>query len=60
MVIEDGKVLMMQEAKPSCRGQWCLPVGTVNRKESLVVRSWTSKTINVTCYVYSKNMSIVS
>ena len=38
VVIEDGKVLMMQEAKPSCRGLWCLPVGTVGRKETLVVR----------------------
>ena len=36
--IENDKVLMIQEAKPSCRGQWCLPVGTVARKESLVVR----------------------
>ena len=39
VVIEDGKVLMIQEAKPSCRGPWCLPVGIVSRKETLMVRS---------------------
>ena len=38
VVIDDDKVLMIQEAKPSCRQLWCLPAGNVGRKESLVVR----------------------
>lgn len=38
VVIEDGKVLMIQEAKPSCRGLWYLPAGRVEQKETLVVR----------------------
>ncbi len=27
LVNEDGEVLMIQEAKPSCNGQWYLPAG---------------------------------
>ena len=33
----DGKVLMIQEAKPSCRGQWYLPAGRMEKNESIVV-----------------------
>ena len=56
VVIEDGKVLMVQEAKPSCRGQWCLPAGTVDKKESLVVRSsllYANFSMNVCAYIHS-------
>ena len=38
VVIENDKVLMIQEAKPSCRGLWYLPTGRVEQKETLVVR----------------------
>ena len=37
VVIVDGKVLMIQEAKPSCRGQWYLPAGRMEKNESIVV-----------------------
>lgn len=40
VVIKDDKVLMVQEAKPSCRGLWYLPAGRVEKKESLVVRKY--------------------
>ena len=33
----DGKVLMIQEAKLSCRGQWYLPAGRMEKNESIVV-----------------------
>lgn len=36
VVIEDGKVLMMREAKKRCRGLWYLPAGRVELNESLV------------------------
>lgn len=36
VVIEDGKVLMMREAKKSCRGLWYLPAGRVEKNETLV------------------------
>lgn len=36
VVIEDGKVLMMQEAKASCRGRWYLPAGRMEKDESIV------------------------
>eukprot|EP00116_Pleurobrachia_bachei_P008264 sb/3468526/ len=32
----DNKILMIQEAKPSCRGLWYLPAGRVEKGESLV------------------------
>jgi 8-oxo-dGDP phosphatase len=38
VIINDaGQVLMIQEAKYSCYGQWYLPCGRVEREESLVV-----------------------
>ena len=33
--IEDGKVLLMQEAKESCRGRWYLPAGRMEPGESI-------------------------
>ena len=38
VVLEAGRVLMVQEAKPSCRGKWYLPAGRMERNESVVVR----------------------
>ena len=35
VVVQEGKVLMMREAKRSCRGTWCLPAGKVKKNESL-------------------------
>ena len=37
VVIEQDKVLMIQEAKPSCRGQWYLPAGRMEENETIVV-----------------------
>ena len=37
VALEDGKVLMMQEAKPSCRGSWYLPAGRMEENETIVV-----------------------
>ena len=45
VVVERGRVLMVQEAKPSCRGKWYLPAGRMERNESIVVgeeASWQS------------------
>mmetsp|Transcript_14052 Transcript_14052/g.24102 ORF Transcript_14052/g.24102 Transcript_14052/m.24102 type:complete len:143 (+) Transcript_14052:135-563(+) len=36
VVIEDDKVLLVQEAKEDCRGQWYLPAGRVEKGESLL------------------------
>lgn len=36
VIIKDGKVLMMKEAKESCRGKWYLPAGKLEKNESLV------------------------
>lgn len=33
---EDHEILMMQEAKPSCRGSWYLPAGKMEKNETLV------------------------
>ena len=35
VVINEGRVLMMREAKRSCRGTWYLPAGRVEKNESL-------------------------
>lgn len=35
VVVQEGRVLMMREAKRSCRGAWYLPAGRVERDESL-------------------------
>ena len=37
LVVKDDKVLMVQEAKPSCRGLWYMPAGRVEKNESLEV-----------------------
>lgn len=34
---EDGEVLMMQEAKSSCAGQWYLPAGRMEPGEDIQV-----------------------
>ncbi|XP_031564490.1 8-oxo-dGDP phosphatase NUDT18-like [Actinia tenebrosa] len=36
VIIENGKVLMMKEAKKSCRGLWYLPAGRLEKNESLI------------------------
>ena len=36
---EWNKVLLIQEAKASCRGRWYLPAGRVEPNESFVVRT---------------------
>ena len=35
VVVHEGRVLMMREAKRSCRGTWYLPAGRVEQNESL-------------------------
>ena len=35
VVFKEGRVLMMREAKRSCRGTWYLPAGRVEKNESL-------------------------
>ena len=35
VVVQEGRVLMMREAKRSCRGTWYLPAGRVEKNESL-------------------------
>ena len=37
VIVRDDKVLMVQEAKPSCRGKWYLPAGRMEKGESIVV-----------------------
>ena len=37
VVIQDGKVLLIQEAKESCRGRWYLPAGRMELNETIVV-----------------------
>lgn len=37
VIIEKDKILMVQEAKKSCRGKWYLPAGRVELAESLDV-----------------------
>ena len=37
LLVADGKVLLIQEAKRSCRGKWYLPAGRVEQNESLEV-----------------------
>ena len=37
VVVEDDKVLMIQEAKQSCRGKWYLPAGRMEKDETIVV-----------------------
>lgn len=39
VVVERGRVLLVQEAKPSCRGKWYLPAGRMEKNETIVVRS---------------------
>eukprot|EP00475_Leptophrys_vorax_P032555 TRINITY_DN5038_c0_g1_i1.p1 TRINITY_DN5038_c0_g1~~TRINITY_DN5038_c0_g1_i1.p1 ORF type:complete len:319 (+),score=87.10 TRINITY_DN5038_c0_g1_i1:52-1008(+) len=36
LVDEHDKVVLMQEAKPTCRGQWYIPAGKVDKNESLI------------------------
>jgi len=42
LVNERGEVLMIQEAKPSCRGRWYLPAGRMERNETIEVSPATS------------------
>lgn len=44
-VVEGGRVLLVQEAKPSCRGKWYLPAGRMEKNETIVVRAWHNPTV---------------
>ena len=37
LVVRDDKVLLIQEAKRSCRGSWYLPAGRVDANETIEV-----------------------
>jgi len=37
IINEKNEILMMQEAKSSCAGQWYLPAGRVEPNESIMV-----------------------
>lgn len=37
VVVVADKVLLIQEAKPSCRGDWYLPAGRMEANETIVV-----------------------
>ena len=37
VVVVGDKVLLIQEAKPSCRGDWYLPAGRMEANETIVV-----------------------
>ena len=37
VVIQNGKVLLIQEAKKSVRGKWYLPAGRMEQQETIVV-----------------------
>jgi len=39
VAVEEGKVLMIQEAKPQYRGMWSLPAGSVEKGQTIVVRT---------------------
>ena len=41
---ENGEVLMMQEAKSSCAGQWYLPAGRIEPGEDIDVSRISSQT----------------
>ena len=38
VVVEENKVLVIQEAKLTCSGMWYLPAGRMERNETIVVR----------------------
>lgn len=42
VVVEGDKVLLIQEAKPVCRGDWYLPAGRMEVNETIVVRYMTT------------------
>ena len=35
MLINEGRIVLIKEAKPSCRGKWYFPAGRLNKNESL-------------------------
>lgn len=39
VLFEGDKVLLIQEAKPSCSGDWYLPAGRMEPDETIVVRA---------------------
>ncbi len=55
VVIQDGKVLLIQEAKASCRGTWYLPAGRMERDESIVVSSicMRGSLVYIICFPHS-------
>lgn len=38
LVVREDKVILVQEAKRSCRGRWYLPAGRVDKGETIEVR----------------------
>ena len=58
LVNEDNQVLMIQEAKPSCSGQWYLPAGRMEPGENIHVcfvlasfwnRTFGIRLVNIIC-----------
>ena len=50
IINEKNEILMMQEAKSTCAGQWYLPAGRVEPNESITVRIFFKK------IVFAKNI----
>ena len=56
VVMDGDKVLLVQEAKLSCRGLWYLPAGRMERDETIVVRVCVVKLGAQTALMYTTLM----